>query len=73
MRFLCKECNDRVGHEIESPVKTDPASRLAVENLEPLIPNLARQILEGQAYIGRGEGGVVRGKMKGGAFRVDAF
>ena len=73
VRFLCKECNDRVGHEIESPVKNDPAIRLAVENLEPLIPNLARQILEGQAYIGRGEGGVVRGKMKGGAFRVDAF
>ena len=73
VRFLCKPCNDRLGYEVEPAVRRDPAIRLALEHLAPRIPDLARQILQEQSYVGRGEGGVVRGRFKGGAFRVNSF
>lgn len=73
VRFLCKPCNDRLGHEVEAAVKDDPAIRLAVEHLKPQIPELAREILDGQPYLSRGDGGVVRGKFKAGTFRVDSL
>jgi hypothetical protein len=71
-RFLCKHCNERLGHEVESTVKRDPSIRLAVEHLRPILPDLASEILDGQPYIGHGQGGVVRGRYKDGAFRVDS-
>ncbi len=73
VRFLCKPCNDRLGHEVEAAVRNDPTVRLAVEHLKPRMPELAQEILHDQSYVGRGEGGVVRGKFKAGTFRVDSF
>src|SRR5207245_2386540 len=70
---LCKPCNDRLGHQVEPAVKGDPAIRLAAEHLRPRLPDLAREILDGQPYVDRGEGGVVRGRFKGDTFRVDSF
>src|SRR5437867_1389851 len=67
--FLCKPCNDRLGHGVEAFIKNDPTILLAV----PQIPRLARAILHEQSHIGSGEGGVVRGQLKGGTFRVDSF
>ena len=68
-RFLCKPCNDHLGHGVEPAVKKDPSIRLAVEYLKVQLP---KQILEGLTYVGTGESGMVRGKVKGGEFRVDA-
>lgn len=72
-RFLCKPCNDRLGHQVEPTVKGDPAIRLAVEHLRSRLPDLAREILDGQSYVGHGEGGAVRGRFKADTFRVDSF
>jgi len=69
---LCKPCNDRLGYQVEAAVKSDPAIRCAVEHLKEEIPDVAKQFLEGQTYLGSGEGGLVRGKVKDGTFRVNA-
>jgi hypothetical protein len=43
---------------------------MAVEHLRPRLPRLAGAILDGQPYIGEGQGGAVRGSFKGDTFRV---
>jgi uncharacterized protein YlaI len=70
--FLCKPCNDRLGSQVESLVKRDPAIRLAVEHLKSKIPELAPAILHGQSYIATSEGGGTRGRFAQDMFRVDS-
>lgn len=72
-RFLCPPCNGALGHEVEHSVKGDPAIRLAVEQLKKRMPALGKKIREGQAYVGGGPTGPVRGGLKDGQFRVDTF
>lgn len=69
-RFLCKPCNDRLGHEIEAKVRADPSIRLAGRKLSREIPDLAKAIEKGQPYVGLGPGGKIRGVFKNGSFHI---
>lgn len=69
-RFLCKECNDELGHRIESRVRSDPSIQLASENLREQIPELATAIQAGETYLALGPGGKVPGSFKNGRFAV---
>lgn len=71
-RFLCKPCNDELGHRIEAEVRSDPSIRLAAENLRFQIPDLAEAIRDGQPYIASGPGGTIRGSFKRGRFQIRA-
>lgn len=71
-RFLCKLCNDQLGYRVEADVRADPSIRLAAQNLQDEIPDLAKAIREGQPYIASGPGGKIRGNVKGGKFQLDA-
>jgi len=69
-RFLCKPCNDLLGSDVEATAKRDPSIRMAVENLEGEMPDLAQAITEGQEYVATSGAGVVRARKKRGAVRV---
>lgn len=70
-RFLCKPCNDQLGHRVEADVRADPSIRLAAENLQDQIPDLAKAIREGQTYVASGPGGRAMGTVKRGKFQID--
>lgn len=70
--FLCKGCNSKVGAYLEAIAKTDPSILLAVRHLQPVIPELARQITEGQAFVSHGPGGKEHGTIRKGKFRTRA-
>lgn len=70
-RFLCKPCNDELGHRIEAEVRADPSIRLAAEQLRGQIPDdLAEAIRDGQPYTAVGPGGRTRGSFKRGRFQI---
>lgn len=69
-RFLCKPCNDKLGHSIEARAAEDPSVKLAVENLADRIPDLAKAIREGQRYVVRSAGGFAQAYLKGGELRI---
>jgi hypothetical protein len=69
--FLCKPCNDRLG-EIEAHLKSDPAVRLAIENLKHCLPGLWRKMAEGQPYVVTSKRGTEKAKFRKGAIPVDA-
>ena len=69
-RFLCNDCNSRLGRTIEPKVKNDPSIRLAVDALQPDIPDFARRFTEGQEFLCQGPGGIERGINRGGKLRV---
>ena len=68
-KFLCKNCNSRLGQGIESKVKKDPQNRLGIERLAEARPGLAKSLRKGLNYIGHSQQGpVVDGHMNDGAF-----
>ena len=69
-KFVCKPCNDRLG-QIEANLKSDPAVRLAVENLKDRVPNLWRTMSEGQSYIAKSRAGTVNARFGHGKIRVN--
>lgn len=69
VRFLCKPCNDRMG-KLENGLKQDPAVRLAVENLRPIVPELADSIDDGQKFFVTSDAGRVRGSTSDGVFKI---
>lgn len=70
IHFLCKPCNDRLGHSVEAAVRTDASIRLAVEQLAAKIPHIATMLRENQKYRAKSLGGTVPGKVKKGKFSV---
>lgn len=68
-RFLCKCCNDKLGHQLDYTAKTDPAIRLSVNALREELPDLARKYNEYQPYIGHGKSPPVRGSIKNGTWK----
>lgn len=71
VRFLCKPCNDELGHREEAGIKQDPAIALAVEQVRSSLPDvLSRKLLEGQEYFANGPGGRDKGYMKDAVFSV---
>ena len=69
--FLCKPCNDRLG-QTEAHLKSDPAVRLAIENLKGQVPlDLYRTVSEAQSFIMKSRGGQVKATFKRGTMRVN--
>lgn len=71
-RFLCKGCNSRLGHLIESEVKTDPTIRLLVLSMRARIAALAERVEAGQQYEVKGEGPPSTAFLKNGQLHVRA-
>lgn len=71
-RFLCKACNSRLGHLLESEVKTDPTIRLLVRSLRTRIAAVAEKVEAGQRYEVKGEGPPSTALLKNGQLRVRA-
>jgi hypothetical protein len=69
-KFLCKMCNDELGHRVDYTAKTDPSIRLAANNLQNQLPDLARNHNEDQRYIGHGKGPPVGGSIKNGTWKA---
>lgn len=70
--FLCKSCNSYLGAYIEAKMKQDPSIRLAASHLNAKIPQLARQLMEGQDFISHGPGGKGSGRVRRGEYRIRA-
>lgn len=69
-RFLCNDCNSRLGRTIEPKVKNDPSIRFAVDALQSDIPDFARRFREGQKFISHGSGPIMQGTLRAGEFRA---
>ena len=70
--FLCKSCNDDLGHRIEAQAKKDPAIVLAIRNFEASHPERARRLADGMDLIVYSEGGSSRARRRGNDIRVKA-
>ena len=60
-KFLCKECNSNLGHQVESKVKDDPGVRKGLDRLALGNPELANELRQGLAEIVRSEQGPLMG------------
>ena len=69
-KFLCKDCNSRLGHRAESRVRDDPMIRREIERLAARRPDLADDLRKRLRYIGHSEQGEVPGYMRSGEFIV---
>jgi uncharacterized protein YlaI len=67
-KFLCKDCNSRLGYAPESQAKIDPSIRRLVARLRSEIPGIAARLEEDQTYITSGPGVSVKGHIDGGNF-----
>lgn len=68
--FLCKSCNDDLGHRIEALARTDPAVTLAIRDFEAIHPEQARRVAEGMSLIVHSEGGSSKARRQGGDIRI---
>lgn len=68
--FLCRECNSKLGHELEANAKFDPSVVIAANHLASSIPALAKSLLDGHPHIGHSQPGPAKGYIKDGEFRV---
>jgi hypothetical protein len=71
-KFLCKDCNSRLGHDLESQAKSDPSIRRLVARLRSEIPGIAARLEKDQTYITSGPGVPVKGHIDGGNFTPHA-
>lgn len=71
-RFLCKDCNSRLGHAHEGDVKRDPVVRRLAAKLHADIPHLSQRLEAGQTYVTLGPGVPAKGKLRDGQFVVHA-
>ena len=71
-RLLCKDCNSRLGHNLEGRAKTDPTVRQLAAKLQAEIPRLATRLEDGQTYVTVGPGTPSKGHVRNGAFVVHA-
>ena len=69
-KFLCKDCNSRLGHRAESRVRKDPLILAEIERLAGKRPDLADGLRRGLLYIGHSKQREVPGYMRGGEFIV---
>ncbi len=70
--FLCKSCNDELGHRIEALAKKDPAIVLAIRNFEASHPEQARRLADGMEMIVHSDGGSSKARRRGPDIRVKA-
>jgi HNH endonuclease len=64
----CKECNEQVGHSIESAVVKDDGVRIAIDNLRSQLPELARKFDRRTRWIADTANGLIEARWREGAF-----
>lgn len=70
-RTHCKQCNEKLGSEVEAGVKNDDTIRLAIEHgLASELPELAERFSAGQQYIRKTDHGTITAKKVGGDYRI---
>ncbi len=69
-KFLCKDCNSRLGHRAESRVREDPLILAEIERLAGERPDLADGLRKGLPYTGHSKQREVPGYIRGGEFIV---
>lgn len=67
-KILCKNCNDKIGHEIEADIKKDPSIRLAIEGIKHEAPSTYEKLSSGLEFIAISNHGRVKGKFKNNEF-----
>lgn len=70
--FLCKPCNDRLGHSVEADIKNDPRFRLAIDPIADKAPDFARFFGDRLTYVAQGGAGPVHIDVKDGRVQVRA-
>lgn len=74
VRMMCKECNGRLGHDLDPELKQDPQIRFAIEHLRDELPDLHQKYNEGLEFTAEGSSGDnIRLKMKKGKHSVREY
>ena len=71
VRFLCKQCNEKLGACDEAAAKEDPSIRVAIERVRKELPAvLVAKLTDGQDYYSRQGDEIVHGFLKNGEFKA---
>lgn len=70
VKNLCSGCNSKLGYTAEKGLKSDPRIRLAIEELQAKIPNLADKMRAGQEFVARDEEVVIRATPRSEGFKI---
>jgi hypothetical protein len=70
VKNICADCNSRLGSTAEAGLKDDPRIRLAIEDLQAQIPDLAAKMRAGQEFIARDEEAVIRATPQSDGFSI---
>jgi HNH endonuclease len=70
VKNVCVDCNSRLGHTAEAGLKSDPRIRIAIEDLQVQIPELAEKMRTGQEFIARDEEVVISATPQGEGYRI---
>lgn len=70
VKFLCKSCNDRLGHAVDAAAKRDPSIALAIHRFGLQHPANNLGLDEGLPYIVESAGGRTRAAVRKGRLRV---
>ena len=68
MEFLCKNCNDKLGHSVEGEISKDKDIQLGIERLVKKRPDKANDLQKKLKYIGHSDQGPVAGYVQGDKF-----
>ena len=52
VKLLCTSCNNSIGAQTVSAIKSDPSIRLAIKSLRTILPDLFNKIENSQPYVG---------------------
>jgi hypothetical protein len=70
VKNVCADCNSRLGRTAEAGLKADPRIRIAIEDLQAQIPDLAEKMRAGQEFIARDEEVVIRATPQRDGYRI---
>jgi hypothetical protein len=70
VKNVCADCNGRLGHTAEAGLNRDPRIRIAIEELQAQIPNLAEKMRAGQEFIAKDEELLIRATPQGEGYRI---
>ena len=55
-RFLCPNCNSRLGSHVETSARSDPSIVLAAREVRGDIPGLSKDLMNKHAHVAIGQG-----------------
>jgi hypothetical protein len=70
VKNVCADCNSKLGHTAEAGLKSDPRIRVAIEDLQTQIPDLAEKMRAGQEFIAREEETIIRATTQADGYKI---